>query len=300
MMSYVSADKCHKLQDIINESFSLLSGSGIDNPRLEAEMIISFYTGLDRLRLLLDREHKINEGKREDIIGSVRRRCNREPIQYLLGEVGFYGYQFKVKKGVFIPRPESEFLVEEGIKFASGSEGYKREDLNIVDLCTGSGAVGITLAKEIQYSRIYATDISPLGIEQTSCNARHLGVSDRIDLFIGDLFEPLKNRLPAGSVNLIVSNPPYIATADINSLPPEVRDHEPIAALDGGRDGLDLIRRIIEGSAEFLTNNGCLLLEVGQGQAGMIKDYIGKSPVFKSLEFRYDYAGIERIAILHG
>lgn len=300
MMSCVNIEKCYKLQDIIKESSSLLFSSGIDNPRLEAELIISYYTKLNRLRLLLDGEHKISESKREDIIGSVRRRCNREPIQYLLGEVCFYGYQFKVKKGVFIPRPESEFLVEEGIKFASGSEGHKKEGLNIVDLCTGSGAVGITLAKEIQYSRIYATDISPLSIEQSSGNARHLGVSDRIDLFMGDLFEPLKNRLPAGSVNLIVSNPPYIPTSDINSLPPEVRDHEPRAALDGGRDGLDLIRRIIEGSAEFLIDNGCLLLEVGQGQARMIKDYIGKSHVFKSLEFRYDYAGIERIAILHG
>lgn len=299
-MSFVKFEKSYKLQDILTESCRLLSGSGIDNPRLEAELIVSHLINVDRLNLILDTEYIIGGKEREEIIACAKRRCNREPLQYLLGEVEFYGHQLIVRRGVFIPRPESEFLVEEGGKVASMLKETGKEDLNIVDLCTGSGCLAVALAKEIPYSKIYATDISPLCIEQSSENARRLGVSDRIELFIGNLFEPLKERLPAGSVDLIVSNPPYIPSCDLNSLPPEVMDHEPRPALDGGRDGLDVIKRIIEGSVEYLSDNGYLLLEIGAGQAEMIKDFISKRSFFKSIEFRSDYAGIERIAILHG
>lgn len=328
-MSSVKSERCYKLQDVLNESYQFLSGLGIDNPRLEAELIVSHLINVDRLSLILESLHAasrtlndenrlpptppspsrgegggrgyiISEKERGEIIACIKRRGDREPLQYLLGEVEFYGYLFIVRKEVFIPRPESEFLIEEGTKIASILKESGKKGLNIIDLCTGSGCLAVALAKEIPYSKIYATDISPLCIETSSENALQLGVLDRIELFIGDLFEPLKKRLPARSVDLIVSNPPYIPSCDLNSLPPEVRDYEPRSALDGGEGGLDVIKKIIDGSVEFLSDNGYLLLEIGVGQAEMIKDFISKGSFFRSIEFRLDYAGIERIAILHG
>lgn len=299
-MSSVKSERRYKIQDVLTESCQLLSDLGIDNPILEAELIVSHLINVDRLRLILDREYTIGEEERNKIISCIKRRGNREPLQYLLSEVEFYGYRFIVKKGVFIPRPETEFLVEEGIKIASILKESGKKGLNIIDLCTGSGSVAVVFAKEVPYSMIYATDISPLCIETSSENALRLEVLDRIELFIGDLFEPLKKRLPARSVDLIVSNPPYIPSCNLNSLPPEVRDYEPRSALDGGEGGLDLIKSIINGSVEFLSDNGYLLLEIGVGQAELIKDFISKGSFFRSIEFRLDYAGIERIAILHG
>lgn len=299
-MPFVKSERCYKLKDVLSESYQFLSRLGIDNPRLEAELMVSHLINVDRLRLILDGEYTIDEEERNKIISCIKRRGDREPLQYISGKVEFYGHQFLVGRGVLIPRPETEFLVEEGVKAASILSVYGKKGLNIVDLCTGSGCLAVALAKEVPYSKVYATDISPLCIETSSENARRLGVFDMIEFFMGDMFEPLRKRLSAGSIDLIVSNPPYISSGDIASLPPEVRDYEPRLALDGGVDGLKLIKRIIDGSIEFLSDKGYLLLEIGAGQAEMIKDFASERSFFESIEFRSDYAGIERVVILHG
>lgn len=299
-MPFVKSERYHKLKDVLSESYQFLSRHGIDNPRLEADLMVSHLINVDRFQLLLNGEYIVGEEERDRIIACIKRRGDREPFQYITGGVEFYGHQFLVKKGVFIPRPETEFLAEEGVRAASILRTFGREDLNIVDLCAGSGCLAVTLAKEVTYSKIYATDISPLCMETLSENAGRLGASGRIEFFMGDLFVPLRKRLPAGSVDLIVSNPPYISSGDIASLPPEVKDYEPRSALDGGVDGLEIIKRIIDGSIEFLSDKGYLLLEIGAGQAELIKEFAGERSFFKSVEFRSDYAGIERVAILHG
>lgn len=216
----------------------------------------------------------------------VQRRLSGEPIQYIVGETEFYGLPFRVTPDVLIPRPETEHLVENVVALARPLNQPR-----IVDVGTGSGAIAITLALELPETLVAATDMSEAALSVAQENARHNCVVNRIRFLCGDLLTPVAGE----QFDLIVSNPPYVPTADRGSLAVEVRDYEPALALFAGNDGLDIYRRLIPQGHSALASGGFIALEIGHGQAEAIRNLLS-SAGFTQIEFTPDLQGIPRVA----
>jgi release factor glutamine methyltransferase len=272
----------------IREAREFLEKSGIDDAGREAELIISFCLGIDRVILYRDNP-KISQEQILEIEGFLKRRSKREPLQYILGYTDFRGLRIKVAKGILIPRPETELLVEEAVKIISNFK-IRNSKLMILDLCTGSGCIALALARKCPSAEVYGTDSSEVAIAYAKENAAINRIKNATFLR-GNLFEPV--RRPA-TFNLIVSNPPYIRKNDIKALQPEIRDWEPVEALDGGEDGLDYYRVIIPEARGFLKKDGFLMLELGIDQSEAVKR-IALDAGFMDISLKKDYAGIERI-----
>ena len=217
----------------------------------------------------------------------MAQRCQFVPIAYIIGRKEFYGLNFYVKKGVLIPRPETEFVVEEALKAAS-----KISNPLIADLCSGSGAISVAIAVNSPKATVYATEISDIACEVARKNIFAHGVQDRVLLFQGDLWAPIEEREIRG-LDIIVSNPPYIPSKDLKNLPNDVKN-EPQLALDGGTDGLEFYRRIISRAHEFLKAGGSIILEIGWNQALEVKTLMEKEG-FKDIQVVKDYAGFDRV-----
>jgi len=222
----------------------------------------------------------------------LQRRHNGEPIQYIIGFRDFMGLKFNVDKRVLIPRWETELLVEYIISRVKGFAG----PLHILDLGTGSGAIAVSLAAYLPQAVVTAVDIKNDALQVAEENAKRNGVENRIEFIHGDFFEPLDVSRYKQLFDVIVSNPPYIPTQDINELMTEVRDHEPVAALDGGADGLDCYRRIAAGAWQYLKENGFIALEMGYDQSRSVQE-IFKAKSYHVIEVRKDLSGIDRIAV---
>ena len=288
----------------IREAKEFLESLGIEDAVREAEIIVSHFLGIDRLIL-----YKDNPQILEDIIPMIdellTRRSKREPLQYVIGYTEFHGLKIKVGSGVLIPRPETELLAEEAIKTVTGyklqvATKDKDSSLSILDLCTGSGCLALALAREFLGAQVYGTDTSEIAIGYAKENAKINEIENAIFLE-GSLFDPIKklftvHRSPF-TFDLIVSNPPYIRRDDIKSLQAEIRDWEPVEALDGGEDGLDYYRIIIPEARNYLKENGFLLFELGISQADAVKK-MAENAGFQNISLIKDYAGIERILIL--
>jgi release factor glutamine methyltransferase len=305
-----------KALDKLKEATRFLEESGIEDADREAETIIVHCLETDRTALLRD-----NPLITKNVIGkideSLKRRSKREPLQYIVGYVDFLGMKIKVGKGVLIPRPETELLVEEAIKtvkrealgvmckpktaeqISNSSLITHHSPLFILDLCTGSGCLALALAKEFPDAKVYGTDISEVAIEYAEKNAEINGVKN-VTFLKGSLFEPLGELFTIYhsllTFDLIISNPPYIKKGDIKTLQPEIQDWEPVEALDGGEDGLHYYRLIIPGSRNYLKDGGCIILELGISEADEVRE-VAEHAGFKDFSFRKDYAGIERIII---
>jgi release factor glutamine methyltransferase len=262
------------------------NGLEIEEARKNAALMLSAATGLSPAGLFLHRDAPLSLTALSLLKRWTARRIAGEPIQYITGETEFYGLSFKVTPAVLVPRPDSEHVVEEAIKAVSGLSGPL-----IVDLATGSGCIGVTMAKEIPHAGVFATDISEEALEVARLNAETNGV--KVEFLQGDLFSALSGK---GPFDLIVSNPPYVKTAELRSLSPEVWAHEPSIALDGGEDGLSIIRRIIAGAPLYLKPEGFLILEIGYGQSEAVKEIFGRDGRFSAVEIKKDYSGIERVA----
>ncbi|MDI6889888.1 MAG: peptide chain release factor N(5)-glutamine methyltransferase [Thermodesulfovibrionales bacterium] len=280
----------------LREATEFLKKCDIEDASREAEIIITHCLGTDRAAFFRD-----NPGIRENELGKIdeflNRRSKREPLQYILGYVDFYGLKIKVGKGVLIPRPETELLVEEAINiisnFALNLIQGRISNLKLLDLCTGSGCLALALAKEFPDAQVYGTDTSEIAIGYAKENAELNGIKN-VKFLKGSLFEPVEGLL--GTFDLIVSNPPYIKRNDIKSLQPEVKDWEPIEALDGGEDGLDYCRAIIPEAKSYLKEGGCLILELGFDQADAVRKN-AQDASFINISLIKDYAGIERIFV---
>jgi len=291
-----------KALDKLRKVKEFLESSGIDDAHREADLIISHCLGINRVML-----YKDNPQISEDIIPMIdellTRRSKREPLQYVIGYTEFHGLKIKVGSGVLIPRPETELLAEEAIKTVTGYKinppllpfnkggmgGFK-----ILDLCTGTGCLALALAREFPDAQVYGTDTSEIAIGYAKENAGLNGIKN-VKFIKGSLFEPFKGS--ADTFDLIVSNPPYIRRGDIKSLQAEIKDWEPVEALDGGEDGLDYYRIIIPEAKNYLKGYGCLMLELGISQADAVKQ-MAKNAGFQNISLIKDYAGIERILIL--
>ncbi|MHC1696529.1 MAG: peptide chain release factor N(5)-glutamine methyltransferase [Geobacteraceae bacterium] len=259
-----------------------LAEKGVENSRLEAEWLLCEALGLDRVGLYVNFDKPLSDSELAACRALVARRARREPLQYILGSQDFYGLDFEVFPGVLIPRHDTETLVEEAVKRCPAGA-------TILDIGVGSGCIAVALAKSCPAAQIYGVDFSPKALELARRNADRHGVT--VTVLQGSLFEPFAGR----KFDLIVSNPPYIPTADLAGLQPEVRDYEPREALDGGADGLDYYRRIIPAAPDFLPQDGWLLLEVGSGEAPDVLEIFSTTGMFQELFSACDAGGVERV-----
>jgi len=259
---------------------------GIENPRLDAEVLVAFALGIDRTRVIIESLRPLEPAELALLRDLVKRRRSREPIAYLRGEREFYGRTFHVDPRVLIPRPDTEALVDVALARTTHVSLSMRQ----LDLCTGSGCVAITMARQRPTAKVVATDVSDDALAVARDNAYRLGAYN-VAFLEGDLFE----SLPSGSrFDIVTANPPYIPTAEIEELMPDVRDFEPRGALDGGVDGLDLVRKIIDGAPRFLVPGGVLAIEIGAGEGAATRTLFEERG-YGEVSVDRDYGKIERV-----
>lgn len=271
-----------------------LARRGVPSPRVDARVILSGATGLAAGHLLAHPESVLPPPDRERFRAMVERRERREPVQYIIGRAEFHSRVFGVTPDVLIPRPETELALEAAITLIETSFP-QRHGLEVADLGTGSGVLAVTLALSLPGATVHAVDVSPPALAVARANAARHGVAEQINFYDGDLWEPLARAGMLGRLHGVVSNPPYVAQGDLAGLMPEVREHEPRLALLAGADGLACLRRLVDGAAGFIRPGGVLVLEVGAGQAGAVREMLALTRAFTSIGTRRDYAGHERI-----
>jgi release factor glutamine methyltransferase len=259
---------------------------GIESPRLDAELLLARALGTTRIQLIVSAKRALAEGELGAMRELVKRRRTREPMAYILGEREFYGRTFRVDRRVLVPRPDSEALV--GVALARTRAVSL--SMRALDLCTGSGCIAITLARERTTASVFATDVSDDALAVARENALRLGAY-RVALRQGDLYDAVEADR---RFDLVTANPPYIAAGEIASLMADVREHEPRLALDGGADGLALVRRIVSRAPAHLVAGGVLAVEVGAGQAGSVVPLFAEAR-FSRIAVERDYARIERV-----
>ncbi|MGG4493280.1 peptide chain release factor N(5)-glutamine methyltransferase [Brevibacillus reuszeri] len=271
---------------------SFLREHGAKDPVFEAELLIRHCLDWDRTRFLISLQEPITHDVMERLDTLCKRRAQSEPLQYMFGSQEFYGRLFHVRPGVLIPRPETEILVEQILGLADKLWSHD-EKLSVADIGTGSGAICITIASERPDWDVTTVDLSPDATEIARENAKRLGATVRF--LQGDLVEPL---LAAGErVDILVSNPPYIPSRDVDDLDEEVRVHEPRMALDGGEDGLVFYRRLCEALPQVTNPKAIVAFEVGIHQASDVADLMTGSGVIGEVQIINDLAGIERVVI---
>jgi release factor glutamine methyltransferase len=254
----------------------------VENARLEAEWLLSFALGLDRVGLYVNFDRPLSSVELALFRDMVMRRARREPLQYILGTQEFMGLEFETTKAALIPRHDTETLVDEAIKRGDGAG-------KVLDIGVGSGCIVVALAKKLTGAGLFGVEQSAAALDLAKRNAAKHGTV--VNMVQGSLFEPFSGM----RFSLIVSNPPYVPTAEISALQPEVRDYEPRDALDGGRDGLDYYRLIIPAAPGYLDSGGWLLFEVGIGQAERVLGLFAGTGRFGELFTAKDSARIERV-----
>ena len=270
----------------------VLEGAGIANAVQEARWLLAYALEMKHHELASRAEQSVTAEQLARVLSLVRRRESREPLQYILGSQEFCGLDFSVTPAVLIPRPETELLIQETLR-----EGGFTGGAVLVDVGTGSGCVAVTLATILGGMRIFALDCSHDAVSVAKGNAERHGVSDKIVWLEGDLLSPLKECSVAGAVDAIISNPPYIAAAEWEGLQPEVRDYEPRQALLAGPQGTEFHQRLIYDSKQFLVPGGLLVMELGQGQAPLVRQLAEAAGGYTGIKTVKDEAGIERVLI---
>jgi release factor glutamine methyltransferase len=260
---------------------------GLESPRLDAELLLCRTLGIDRIKLIVESKRPLAPPELERFKALFRRRRKAEPMAYVLGEREFYGLSFRVDARVLVPRPDTEILVETALRRTRSRDQFGAA----VDVCTGSGCVAVAFSKQRPTWRVCASDVSAGALQVASLNAQRLGTVFGFSFFKSDLF----NQLPEGQrYSLITANPPYIPRGEIPDLQQDVRDYEPHVALDGGDDGLDLVRRIISEARPLLAPGGVLAMEIGHDQADRVHRLM-QSAGYSEIERDRDYGGFERV-----
>ena len=269
--------------DYLRRATEFLRERGVGNPRLDAEVLLADVLGVDRVGVYLNFDRPLSEGEVVRYREGLRRRGRREPLQHIRGRQEFFSRVFTVDRRALVPRPETETLVEAALEELRG-----RGEARLLDVGTGSGAIAITIALEAPAATVLATDVDADAAALARENAERLGA--RVDVRVGDLFDDLGDE----RFDLVVSNPPYVPSGEIDVLDPEVREFDPRRALDGGADGLDVIRRLVAAAPAHLAAGGRLLLEIGAGQANDVAACLREAG-FGGIEVRRDLAGRERV-----
>ena len=261
----MTAEQVWTVKAALDWTCGYLTERADEHPRRSAEWLLSAATGLSRVEIYAHHDRPLSEDERLSLRKGVKRRAAGEPLQYVTGEVAFRHIIVKVRPGVLIPRPETEVLVDAVLPAVDAAIAERGEGL-VADICTGSGCIALAIAQERADARVHAGDISPVAVEVTAENAERLGLSERVSAFEGDLFAALPPEL-LGSFDVVVSNPPYVPSADVPQLPAEIAGFEPHLALDGGVDGLDIYRKILLDARAWLRPGGLLGVELDERMA---------------------------------
>lgn len=281
--------------EVIQRSTEFLAKRGVSSPRLQVELLLAHVLRLPRMRLYLEFERALTAVELETLRELVRRRGQREPLQYIVGSASFCGIELALDRQVLIPRPETELLAERGWKFLQERSGAGGPPPLALDIGTGSGCLAVALALKAPPAQIHATDLSAEALVLARRNAERHQVCDRVRFYQGDVFAAVPPDLRC---DLIVSNPPYIPTARIDTLEIEVRDFEPRTALDGGADGQDFYRRIAAQAPAFLRPAGRLMVELDEdGAEATCELFRGEKWTIEAVEA--DYNQRPRILIAH-
>ncbi len=279
-----------------------LEDSGVMDADIDSKTLYCFMTNIDRSKLILEYQNILQDRLCDEYFALLDRRCSGVPIQHILGYQEFMGFDFKVNEHVLIPRQDTETLVEDAISVVT--EGKLRgEELTLpklrdgecLDLCCGSGAIGISMAKLCPNMKITCSDVSSEALAVAKENAQLNQVSKNIKFECGNMFEPFRGRLRNKRFEMIITNPPYIKSDVIPTLQREVKDHEPMLALDGGADGLDFYRLIIDEAPKHLKKGGVLMMEIGHDQREECLGLLEESGHYSQCRGLKDLAGRDRI-----
>ena len=285
----------YTISSLVHWASKLLQEYGIDSPSLDAEVILSHFLDCKRIDLYIYPDKPVEDTVVIRYKEAIRKRSQRVPLQYITNHAEFMSLDFYVDERVLIPRPETELLVEAVIKRAQILT--HENEIVIVDIGVGSGNIAITLAKKIDKARIFAIDLSPDALAVAKINAQRHDVLDKITFLCGDIFRPLEEYGMESKVNFIVSNPPYVSSAEFNNLQEEVRNFEPYSALISGQDGLQMFKRIIANTTTWLKPGGYVIFEIGEKQARKVARLFEETRCFKKAAFVKDYQRISRIVI---
>jgi release factor glutamine methyltransferase len=277
----------HTVCALINETAERIASFCPETPRLDTELLLAHALHTDKTGLYRSLHDIVPVRAREDLQDLVARRIKGEPISYILGRKEFWSFTVAVNHAVMVPRPDTEVLVEAALQLFPMDAC-----LRVIDVGTGSGAIALALAKEMPNAFVIATDLSAEALQVAQRNADSNSISS-ITFLQGDLFEPVDSQ--TGAFDLVVSNPPYIPTAQIAYLPPGLRDYEPHLAFDGGADGLAFYRKMAHEAPVILKSGGFLLVEVGHNQNAAVRNIISDTGSFLPPETVLDLSGIERV-----
>lgn len=272
----------YSLKGLLADGAKMLTQAGIDEAELDARYILEYITGLNSAQYFIHSEDIIEKNKAEEFFRLIERRSKRIPLSYVIGTRDFFGLTFKVDENVLIPEQETELLVEEVIKYSEGK--------SVLDMCTGSGCIAISIALFGKPSKVAASDISEKALEVARENAKSLKAGE-ISFIQGDMFENVTDKF-----DIIVSNPPYIETGEIDELMPEVRDYIPRLALDGDIDGLKFYRIISKEAVKKLNKNGRIFYEIGYNQSRAVASILLENG-FTDVKIMKDYSGLDRIVM---
>jgi release factor glutamine methyltransferase len=275
------------IRDVLDWATQDFAGRGIESPRLDAELLVAKALETDRVGLYLDLNRPLVDQERSAIRPLVARRREREPVAYILGHRDFYGRRFKVTPDVLIPRPDTETLVDHALECIPEDAACR-----VLDVGTGSGAIAVTIAAERPLAIVTATDISEAALKVASENAKQLEVANRIRFEHANLLSGVEQY------DVIVSNPPYIAQSEMAALQAEIREHEPIAALEAGEDGLDVVRALLSASEPATASGAQMLIEIGATQAVSVVAFAAEHTAWQPVAVYPDLNRIERVVHL--
>jgi len=276
------------MRELLNWAIAVLREQGIESPQLDAEILLAHTLGLTRSQLYAQLERQPEPKEEETFRYLAGRRSQHEPVAYITGHKEFYGLDLYVDQRVLIPRPETETLVEVALTI-----GRKEGVSSLAEVGVGSGAIAIALAVNMPTTNIFAIDASTDALAVAELNCQRQGVLDRVHLLPGDLLEPLPEP-----VGLIVANLPYVSHEDLNTLPPDITEHEPLSAIDGGEDGLQHVRRLLAQAASKLKLPGIICLEIGATQASDVNELVRQEFPAATVGLVRDLAGLDRVAII--
>jgi len=265
------------LDNTVKKASQILKNHNIHSHELDAQIILSSIMGVKRESLITNNEINISKKIMEKYDSAIKRRIKKEPVAYIIGKKEFWSEDFMVNHGTLIPRPETELLIYKIINF------FKNKKINILDIGTGSGCILLSILKELNFSRGIGIDISAKAIQMAKVNSKNLNLFYRSKFKVIDL-----NKFNIGKYDLIVSNPPYIPSRDIKNLSKDITNYEPLTALNGGSDGLDLIKKVIYKSNHLLKREGLLALEIGHSQYQRVS-YILRSNGYREMSKEYDF-----------
>ena len=277
------------IKEILKKANKILIENYIEENFLKTRILLAHVLEVSKEYLIINEEKEILPKKEEDFFYKIEKLLKGEPIQYITNKAEFMGLEFYVDRNVLIPQPDTEILVENIISLVDNLQKNNQKEIKILDLCTGSGAIGVSLYKNLQNVKIFASDISSKALNIARKNSELN--NSQIEFIQSDLFENINERF-----DIIVSNPPYIVSSEFESLSVEVQN-EPKIALDGGEDGLKFYKKIIPEAVQFLNEGGYLAMEIGYNQKSSVENIFKICGCFKRLYIKKDFNGIERVII---